>query len=143
MIEWDYELIVYGDPKAQGRPRAVSRGKFTSVYESKKDKKNKQTLAVIAQQKSPTELLTCPLRVDIYFYFRRPKSHYGTGKNSKVLKNSAPTYYTKKPDRDNLDKMVLDALNGVFWLDDRQVCQGWLQKKYSERPSTEIYIKKL
>ena len=141
--EPDYKLIVYGDPKAQGRPRTTAKGRFATVYEDKKDRQAKATLAVIVQQKAPKELLEGPLRVDINWFFQRPKSHFGTGKNAGILKMSAPVHYTSKPDRDNLDKRVLDALTGVFWQDDAQICQGWIQKRYSDRPRTEIYITRL
>lgn len=138
-----YHLVILGDPKAQGRPRATTRGKFATVYEDKKDKQNKATIAVIAQQKAPAKLLTGPLRVDIYWYFARPKSHYGTGRNADKLKESAPDYHTSRPDRDNLDKLVLDALTGVFWRDDNQVCKGEIEKLYGVRPRTEIIITEL
>lgn len=137
----DFYLIVLGNPKAQGRPRATSRGKFASVYEDKKDTQNKDTLAAVVQRQAPPKPLDCPLQVDIYFYFPRPKSHFRTGKYADELKPNAPTLHTSKPDRDNLDKLVLDALGGIFWIDDRLVCQGWLQKEYSDRPRTEIFIK--
>ncbi len=139
-----FELVIYGDPKAQSRPRATTRGKFASVYEDKKDTLAKQSLAVIAQQKAPETLLAGPLRVDLYFYFKRPKAHFGTGRNAGILKTTAPTYYTSKPDRDNLDKLVLDSLTGVFWNDDAQVCRGWIQKEYADgRPKTLIRIEEL
>jgi Holliday junction resolvase RusA-like endonuclease len=141
--EYNYTIVILGNPKAMGRPRAVRRGRFASVHEDPQDTKNKETLAVIAQQHAPDKLLDCPLRVDLHFYFIRPKSHYGTGRNAGILKPSAPEHYEGKPDRDNLDKLVLDALTGIFWRNDASVCQGWIQKKYSERPRTEIYIKKL
>ena len=143
MIKWDYHLIVFGNPKAMGRPRAVRRGKFAGVHEDLKDTKHKATLAVIAQQKSPDELLTGPLRVSIQFWFQRPKNHYGTGKNLGILKYSAPRYHISRPDRDNLDKLVLDALTGVFWKDDSAICLGSISKMYSDKPRTEIFIQRL
>ena len=38
---------------------------------------------------------------------------------------------TKKPDVDNVAKSVLDALNGVAWLDDSQVVRLEISKSYS------------
>lgn len=142
-MDYDHQFTVHGNPRAMGRPRAVRRGNFAGVHEAAKDTQNKESFAVIAQQQSPKELLSGPLRVDIWFYFQRPKGHFGTGRNAGILKNSAPIHYTSKPDRDNLDKLVLDALTGIFWTDDAIVCQGWLQKQYSEKPRTVIGIKRL
>jgi len=186
--EWDYKLVVPGQPKPQGRPRtrivkwklgieelvrnlkiriaaigqpnepadwaqeirqmnevlAASKKKiFAVIYEDKKDKAAKLVVVRHVKDKAPKELLEGPLRVDLHFYFRRPLSHYGTGRNAGVLKHTAPTRQTTKVDRDNLDKLILDALTGIFWKNDSRVCEGWIQKRYSDNPRTEIYIKLL
>ena len=138
---YDYILTILGNPKAQGRPRAAKKGRFVSVYEDEKDTLAKHDLAVVVQQEAPEKLIDCAVRVDIHFYFPRPKSHFGTGRNAGILKPSSPLFHTSKPDRDNLDKLVLDALTGVFWVDDKVVCQGWLQKEYSDKPRIEIFIR--
>ena len=45
-----------------------------------------------------------------------------------------------RPDTDNLVKLVSDALNGVFWVDDSQV-QIMAIKLYSEHPRTQVEIR--
>ena len=140
----DYHLVVLGDPKAQGRPRATSMGKHIRVYDDPKSRKAKDTLAKVVQDQAPEELLDCPLRVDLEFFMPRPKGHYGTGKNAGKLKlRFQGLHHTKKPDIDNLRKLVMDAMTGVFWRDDSLVCEGATVKQYSDRPRTEIYIKTL
>jgi Holliday junction resolvase RusA-like endonuclease len=75
-----------------------------------------------------------PLRCDLTFYLPRPKGHYGSGKNSGTLKVSAPTRPTGKPDRDNLDKAVCDAITAAgLWADDSQVTDGRIRKRYVDR----------
>lgn len=59
--------------------------------------------------------------VGMTFTVPRPKSHYGSGKNSTVLKPDSPDYPTGRPDLSNLVKLVEDALTGVAWDDDDQV----------------------
>ena len=39
---------------------------------------------------------------------------------------------TKKPDADNIGKVVLDALNKVAFKDDNQVSSLFIEKRYSE-----------
>ena len=47
------------------------------------------------------------------------------------LKPNAPKWHTDKPDRDNADKAVLDALTNLgLWGDDKQVCDGRIRKFY-------------
>ncbi len=141
--DYDYKLVILGKPKAQGRPRARNTSRFVQVYDDPKSAKEKYRLEVIVQEQAPEKLLDCPLRVDLNFYLPRPKGHYGTGRNAGVLKASAPNHHTKKPDIDNLRKLVMDALTNVFWRDDSLVCEGRTQKYYSDMPRTEIYIKAL
>ena len=50
---------------------------------------------------------------------------------------------TKKPDIDNIMKVVLDALNGVAYFDDKQVCKVNFIKMYSEEPRLKILIRKI
>ena len=142
--EYDYKLVVLGTPRPQGRPRARNAGSFVQIYEDPKDRKTKQSLVAVIQDKAPEQLLDCPLCVDLVFCLPRPKGHYGTGKNAGKLKDRFKNkHHTSKPDIDNLRKLVMDAMTEVFWHDDSQVCQGQTIKRYSERPRTEIFIKTL
>ena len=54
--------------------------------------------------------------------------------------NESAAFHIKRPDTDNLVKLVLDALNGVFWRDDSQV-QIMAIKLYSEHPRTQVEIR--
>ena len=75
-----------------------------------------------------------PVGLALAFFFPRPKSHYGTGKNSAMLKGSAPTVHAQKPDIDNVIKSTLDAMNGVAYQDDKQVIQVRAEKRWALRP---------
>lgn len=46
---------------------------------------------------------------------------------------------TRKPDLDNIAKLA-DALNGVVWLDDRQITDATLLKRYSAEPGLLITV---
>lgn len=50
---------------------------------------------------------------------------------------------TKKPDSDNIIKIILDALNGIAYHDDSQICSIHFEKKYAEIPVTKITIKEI
>ncbi len=73
----------------------------------------------------PDEPWEGPVEIDIDFYFPRPQY---------MLKPKYPRgaiYHTSRPDRDNCEKAVLDALKecGLF-KDDSQVCTGTVTKWY-------------
>ena len=68
------------------------------------------------------DLLQGPVRLTCMFYFSRPKSHLRSGKRSGELKDSAPEHHCSTPDLAKLFRCLEDALTGVVWQDDRQVC---------------------
>lgn len=81
-----------------------------------------------------------PLRVDCTFVFPR--------ESSKVWKSKPmPRYWhTVRPDRDNLDKLVLDSLSGLLWADDNQVCAGEILKWRAagdEQPHVVVTVSQL
>ena len=49
----------------------------------------------------------------------------------------------KKPDMDNIAKIILDSLNGLAYLDDKQVTKLVIWKKYGDIPKVEVNINKL
>ena len=78
-----------------------------------------------------------PVCVDIIFFFARPKSHYGTGKNADKLKDSAPEHCTSSShgDIDKLCRSTLDGLavrsGGNVIRDDSQVVRLCAEKRYA------------
>jgi Holliday junction resolvase RusA-like endonuclease len=47
---------------------------------------------------------------------------------------------TKKPDADNIGKLVLDALNGVAYKDDSQVFSIEVEKIWAEFDSVQVWV---
>ena len=58
---------------------------------------------------------------------------------AEYVKKNAPKFNDKIPDIDNLAKFVLDAMNGVFYKDDKQICQLHCSKNYTEGCNDESY----
>ena len=80
----------------------------------------------------------------LLFYFPRPKSHYGTGRNKDILKDNSPIWFTKRKDLDNLIKFVLDSLNGQAYFDDSQIVSIHAYKFYTcEEPRVQVRLRKL
>jgi len=131
-------ILIKGAPIAKKRPRFARRGKFTVAYNDQQTEEGRWLW------EAKPQILHCfegPLQVDIQFYLPRPKGHYGTGRNADQLKPSAPVHHTSKPDKDNLEKFVLDCLNGIAFKDDSQVVQSFVTKHYAKGdPKTIITI---
>jgi Holliday junction resolvase RusA-like endonuclease len=105
---------VIGLPKPQARPRVFKRGNFAGAYSPTTEWK--ESVKYAASQHKPFDDL--PLAMRVVFFYDRPKSHYGTGKNADKLKESAPKYHTKRPDVDNLAKAILDAIQDAGLIKD-------------------------
>ncbi|HUW30906.1 MAG TPA: RusA family crossover junction endodeoxyribonuclease [Planctomycetota bacterium] len=75
-----------------------------------------------------------PVRLDITFYMPRPKYHYyKTKARNGELRDDAPGWHTKTPDRGKLLRSTEDAMTGIVYRDDAQVCAGELFKLYGDR----------
>lgn len=84
--------------------------------------------------------LETPVAVNMLFVFPATKAM------SKKKKGSPREWMANKPDLDNLEKAILDALNKVVYNDDRQVCQVFKEKVYgapSEAPMVRVEIEPL
>lgn len=76
--------------------------------------------------------LSGPLHLTLYFGMTKPKS-----------RDRARPLPDSKPDLDNLTKLVCDALNGIVWMDDAQVTDCIVKKRYDVTPRTEIVVRPL
>lgn len=136
----ELKLIIPGCPIALQRHRtAKTKAGFNINYDpSSADKQNFLWKAIADKQ--PAKPYDEPIRVTMLFFMQRPKNHFRTGKFKGQLKENAPKLHTVKPDLDNLEKFVKDALNKVYWRDDSVISTLIGRKIYSERPRTEIKI---
>lgn len=125
-------------PVAQPRVRATVRGKHAAVYSpSGPIDSFKACVRLAASAAYGGAPMSGPLRVDVEFVFPRTKQQIWKRRPMPRLPHS------KKPDRDNLDKAVLDALSGLLWVDDAQVFDGRVTKWIAsgdEQPGVTITI---
>lgn len=77
------------------------------------------------------------LDMRIVAYFPIPKS---TSKKKRQLMLEGQIRPTKKPDFDNIGKIVCDALNTVAYHDDVQIVDAQVRKFYSEEPRVVVTI---
>ena len=76
------------------------------------------------------------IKVTIIAYFDIPKST-SKKKEAEMLNQSISP--TKKPDIDNITKIVLDSMNKFAFKDDTQVTKLEVEKKYATEP--KIYVR--
>ena len=126
-------------PIAQKRHRHTFRSSHGHTYDpSVKDKKIVK--AFMLKGMKSKDLYLNELSLMITFVFPWPKKWYRTGKYSHLLKDTAPEIHTKKPDIDNLLKLIMDSGNGVVWKDDCQIWEVQMRKIYGDPPKTIIQL---
>ena len=129
---------VEGTPGPQGSKRAFinhTTGRPVLMESSAKVKPWRAAVKAAyleAVRCDPQDPIAGPVEFVVTYYFKRPKSHYGTGRNAQTLKADAPYYVAVKPDTDKLDRATLDALTeaGAYG-DDAQVVRIHAMKIYA------------
>lgn len=130
-----YEFEMIGSIVGKARPRMNTR--TGRAYTPTNTKLYEYSLRQWFIREYPNfKPLESRVKVSIVAYFDIPKST-SKKKEAEMLKdNISPV---KKPDIDNIIKIVLDAMNKFAFKDDTQVTKLEVEKKYAETP--KIYIK--
>ena len=143
-------IPVIGIPAPQGSKRHIGHG--IMIENSKRVKPWRQDVKEAALNHYQGEVIDQAVEIEIIFIFVRPKSHFGTGKNSRKLKPSAPVFVTSKGigDIDKLQRSTYDALSessgGNVLKDDSLIVQNRNSKRYcvaGENPGAKIIIRTL
>lgn len=134
-------FIVMGTPKAKGRPKFSHAGKFAKAY-TPKETVDYENLVRLEYERQCEGLFFAeePLRAYVKAYFPIPKS---TSKKKKEMMQNGKIYHTKKPDGDNVLKIIFDALNEIAYKDDSQICIETIEKRYAELPRVEVMIESI
>lgn len=138
------EFYVPGKPVPQGSKRWLPGGR---MIEANSDLRPwRATVTAYAMQAMQTEGASMieaggAASVHATFYFARPKSHYGTGKNAGKVKPNAPMYVTSTPDSDKLLRSLSDSLTDAgVWHDDSQAVRMTAIKLYAEQPGMVVRV---
>lgn len=135
-------VTLLGEPEGKGRPRfrvVTPRGgkPFASVYTPKETRTYEHALAmagrVAMRSRAPLE---CPLDVTVTAIMPVPRSWTAKKRDAALAGTVWPT---STPDCDNLAKMI-DGLNGIVWVDDKQIVRLSVIKQYGEAPRLEVKV---
>lgn len=152
LVGKQYRFTVLGKPFGKQRPRATRNHK--QFYTPQETHRYEDLVRFYATREA--EMLTCPLRVDIKAYFEVPKSYSKKRRERCLVGLERPT---KKPDKDNIEKAILDGMNPKYKLnrlthhrevwakgmfaDDSQVVEGSTAKLYGEPARVEVVVTEL
>ena len=130
-----YEFEVPGKVIGKGRPRLNS---YTGIVYTPTKTKDYETLVeqYFLLKYPKFKMLEGRIKVNIIAYFSIPKATKKSDINEMLDNNISPT---KKPDIDNIVKVVLDSMNKFAFKDDNQITKLEVEKRYSLED--KIYIK--
>lgn len=129
------KIVIDGKPMGKQRPRF--NGKTGSVHTPSKTVNYENWVKLCYQQQCKGEKLTGKIAASIMAYYPIPKNTSKIKKNYMLLGIERPT---KKPDVDNIAKVILDSLNGLAYKDDKQIIFCSISKWYGENPKVEVIL---
>ena len=135
-------FTVEGKPQGKARPRVV-QNRYTGksvAYTPTKTGNYEDLIRWSYKAVGGKYLGEKTLQVDIQAFYPIPKAFSKVKTNDAINGDIRPT---TKPDCDNIIKVVLDALNGVAFYDDKQIVAVSCNKYYGERGCLKIELKEL
>lgn len=127
--EVKHQFVVLGKPIPQPRHRVCCQGGYARTYlPSDHPVHAYKALLVQGARAARIPVMEGPVRLDIMFSFTRKSKQ-------------AREFKISKPDLDNLDKAVMDALTEAgVWGDDAQVAEKHSLKVWSTVDATSVFI---
>lgn len=134
------EFTVYGEPVAQGRPRAGKDYNGNLVmFDPGKSKDYKRYVAMVASKVKPDQLIDAAISLTVKVFRPIPSKYMTKPKLAQIEKGTLLP--TSKPDLSNYIKGVEDAIEGIILKNDSQVVDyGKSGKWYSDNPRIEVSI---
>lgn len=133
------KFYILGEPQGKGRPRVETHKNGKTVTRTPERTVYYENLIKTEYRAQCGGKFNddAMLDVRIFAYFAIPKS---TSKKKRQAMLDGKIRPTKKPDFDNIGKVVCDSLNGIAYRDDAQVVDSMVRKFYSDTPRVVVTI---
>jgi Holliday junction resolvase RusA-like endonuclease len=140
------EFTVHGKPGTAGSKKAFvyyKEGKPRAALTAD-NKRQKPFMAAVAAAAATAckgdPWLHEALRLEILIVRARPHSHYRTGANANLVRKGAPDSPTTKPDSLKICRAIEDAMSGVLYRDDSQICCHSIIKRYGTSDLVRVKV---
>lgn len=131
-----YEFEVPGKITGKGRPRVntTTAIAYTPAKTKEYEELVKQYFIIKYRRINPLE---GRIKINITAYFSVPKNTSKKQEENMLNNTISPT---KKPDIDNIAKIILDALNKLAFKDDNQITKLEIEKKYGTKEKISVKV---
>lgn len=135
-------FVVPGQPFGKQRPKFSRAGQYVKTYTPGETVSYENLVKVMYQQAAKGKRFSDDAMLDV-----RIIAYYGIPKSTSKKKRKAMLEHiirpAKKPDWDNIGKIVCDSLNKVAYHDDSAVVDAQVRKFYSEQPRVDVTIRQI
>ena len=128
------DFTIPGPPVGKARPRVAGGHAYTPSATREYEAKVKAAWRASGHTGFGPDM---PLRATITAYHPIPASASRRDQGNMAANIILPM---KKPDADNIAKIVLDALNGLAYGDDKQVVRLEVVKRYAAAPCVRVEL---
>lgn len=128
-----------GEPRGKGRPRFTKMGSFVKTYTPQETASYENLVKLEYQAQCKRFKFDEGIQLDmrITAYYSIPKSVSKKKRAEMLAHNIRPV---KKPDADNVVKIIADSLNEIAYKDDTQIVDCMVRKFYGEDPKVVVII---
>lgn len=133
------DFSIPGEPCAKGRPRFV-RATGKAVTPEKTARYEQLVQLSYMQHVGQDVTLQGPIKAHIRAYFSIPSS-ISKHKREQMLTDTLRPQ--KRPDADNVAKIVLDALNGIAYGDDKEIVHLEVEKHWAVMPQVCVTLSEI
>lgn len=128
------ELIIPGTPTGKGRPRFSTRTGHAVTPQKTRVAEARvfEAWSLAGQPRLPDG----PVLLTVEIALSRPNAHWKTDGTLSAA-GQRVEWPTKKPDTDNVLKLIMDSLNGCAYKDDAQVVHCWVVKRWCHPDEAE------
>lgn len=132
-------FTVLGEPQGKGRPRFSKVGNYVKTYTPDKTVAYENLVKLEYESQCRGKKFADDERLDmrIFAYYGVPNS---ASKKKKAMMLDGIIRPSKKPDMDNVVKVIADSLNNVAYKDDTQIVDAMVRKFYSDTPRVKVVI---
>jgi Holliday junction resolvase RusA-like endonuclease len=130
-------FTIPGEPEGKARPRVVRNQGKVHAFTPSKTRAYEERVRAAYIAAGGEHFGKQPIQIMITAWFGISEST-SKAKRREMLKGKILP--TKKPDTDNIAKLICDSLNGVAYDDDSQIVYMTVWKGYSEEPCVVVSI---